>query len=221
MRRNFSILSNVSEPGRTAVSKHADLANRIFRTVVFSGAMLGSAAPALADQPAPPKEAKAPVQKPDTWDSVNKEIEATDKKLDGAVVKLVAAYKAAAAKKDYAAPDAALSTTVADLRKARTDLDARLAKTTRAPFANEKAAPDVETTEKTLADADTKLFASVDALMAAKEVADVKTATTGVETARKERVAAAAKVKAARTKANKRPRAPVEERPTGRGFILS
>lgn len=203
------------------MSKHADLANRIFRTVVFSGAMLGSAAPALADQVPPPKEMKAPAQKPDTWASVNKEIEATDKKLDGAVVKLAAAYRAAAAKKDYAAPDAALSTTVADLRKARTDLDARLAKTTRTPFANEKAAPEVETTEKALADADTKLFASIDTLAAAKEVADVKTATTGVETARKERVAAAAKVKAARTKANKRPRAPVEERPTGRGFILS
>jgi hypothetical protein len=221
MRRDFSLLSNVLELRRTDVSKHADLANRIFRTVVFSGAMLGSAAPALAEQAAPPKESKAPAQKPDTWDSVNKEIEATDKKLDGAVVKLAAAYKAAVGKKDYAAPDAALATTVADLRKARTDLDARLAKTTRTPFANEKAAPDVETTEKTLADANTKLFASVDTLVAAKEVADVKTATTGVETARKERVAAAAKVKAARTKANKRPRAPVEERPTGRGFILS
>lgn len=188
--------------------------------------MLG-AAPALAEQAPPPKEvpakdaAKQAAPKPDTWDSVNKEIEATDKKLDTAVVKLVAAYKAAAAKKDYAAPDAALSTTVADLRKARTDLDGRLAKTTRNPFANEKAAPDVEKTEKALAEADTKLFASIDALAAAKEVADVKTATTGVETARKERVAAAAKVKAARTKANKRPRAPVEERPTGRGFVLS
>lgn len=206
------------------MSKHADLASRIFRTVVFSGAMLGSAAPALAEQAAPPKESKAPAQKPDTWDSVNKEIEATDKKIDGAVVKLAAAYKAAAAKKttgDYAAPDAALATAVADLRTARTGLTDRLAKTTRPPFANEKAAPDVETTEKALADADTKLFASVDTLVAAKEVADVKTATTGVETARKERVAAAAKVKAARTKANKRPRAPVEERPTGRGFILS
>lgn len=203
------------------MSKHGDLANRIFRTVVFSGAMLAAAPPVLADQPAPPKDAKAPEQKPDTWDSVNKEIEATDKKIDAAVLKSIAAYKAATAKKDYTAPDPALATAVADLRTTRAALVDRLAKTTRPPFANEKAGPNVEVTETALTAADAKLFASIDALTAAKEVADVKTATTGVETARKERVAAAAKVKAARTKANKRPRAPVEERPTGRGFILS
>ena len=199
------------------MSKHADLANRIFRTVVFSGAMLGTVAPAIAEQAPPPqqaKEAKQPPAKADTWDSVNKEIEATDKKLDAAIVKLVAASKKKGT--DLAAPSQA----VADLRKARTDLDARIAKTTRPAFANDKAAPDVEKTEKALVDADTKLFAAVDALAAVKE-GDNKAAITGVETARKERTAAAAKVKAARTKANKRPRAPVEERPTGRGFVLS
>jgi hypothetical protein len=198
-----------------AVSKHADLANRIFRTVVFSGAMLGTAvAPALAQQPNPPAQGapapKAPPAKADTWVSVNKEIEATDKKLDAAVVKLVAAHKAAVAKKDAPAPDAALLSAVADLRTARTDLDGRLAKTTRDPFVNEKAAPDVEKTETALAEADTKLFAAVDALNNAKEIADRKTAITGAETARKARVAAAAKVKAARTKAAKRPRAVAE-----------
>ena len=198
------------------VSKHADLANRIFRTVVFSGAMLGTAAPALAEQAPPPQQNQAKQEPPkaDTWDSVNKEIEATDKKLDAAIVKLVAAAKKQGT--DLAAPSQA----VADLRKVRTDLDARLAKTTRRAFANDKAAPDVEKTEKALAAADTKLFAAVDALAAVKE-GDTKAAITGVETARKERTAAAAKVKAARTKANKRPRAPVEERPTGRGFVLS
>ena len=81
--------------------------------------------------------------------------------------------------------------------------------------------PDVEKTETALAEADTKLFAAVDGLNNAKETADRKTAITGVETARKARVAAAAKVKAARTKSAKRPRAVAEERPTGRGFILS
>ena len=208
------------------MSKHADLASRIFRTVVFSGAMLGTVAPAMAEQAPPPqqnapKEAKPVPPKPDTWDSVNKEIEASDKKLDAAIVKLVAAHKAAVAKKDAPAVDATLATTVADLKTARADLGTRLAKTTRAPFINEKAAPDVEKTETTLGEADTKLFASIDTLNNAKEIADRKTAVTGVETARKERTAAAAKVKAARTKANKRPRAPVEERPTGRGFVLS
>lgn len=212
------------------MSKHADLANRIFRTVVFSGAMLGSAV-ALAQQPKPnppaqgapaPKDASKPAPvKPDTWVSVNKEIEATDKKIDAAVVKLIAAHKAAVAKKDAPAVDAALATAVTDLKTARTDLDGRLAKTTRDPFANEKAAPDVEKTEAALVEADTKLFAAVDALEAAKEVADRKTAITNAEAARKARVTAAAKVKAARTKAAKRPRAVAEERPTGRGFILS
>src|SRR6188768_974840 len=91
-----------------AVSKHSDLANRIFRTVVFSGAMLGTAvAPALAQQPKPnppqqgapappkdaPKESKPAPVKADTWDSVNKEIEANDKKLDAAIVKLIASHK--------------------------------------------------------------------------------------------------------------------------------
>ena len=211
------------------MSKHADLANRIFRTVVFSGAMLGTAvAPALAQQPNPPaqgapapKDAKSIPAKPDTWVSVNKEIEGADKKLDAAILKLVGAHKTAVAKKDAPAVDASLISAVADLRAARTDFDARLAKTTRDPFVNEKAAPDVEKTEKALAEADTKLFAAVDALNNAKETADRKTAITGAETARKERVAAAAKVKAARTKAAKRPRAVAEERPTGRGFILS
>ncbi|MDQ3336355.1 MAG: hypothetical protein M4D80_14395 [Myxococcota bacterium] len=209
------------------MSKHADLANRIFRTVVFSGAMLGTAvAPALAQQPNPPtqpapKDSKPAPVKADTWDSVNKEIEGADKKLDAAIVKLVAAHKAAVAKKDAPAVDAALVSNVATLRTARTDLDGRLAKTTRNPFLNEKAAPDVEKMEKTLAEAATKLYAAVDGLNNAKETADRKAAITTVETARKERVAAAAKVKAARMKAAKRPRAVAEERPTGRGFILS
>lgn len=207
------------------MSKHADLANRIFRTVVFSGAMLGSAIPALADQqpppqqgaPAPRESRPAPV-KPDTWVSVTREIEATDKKLDVAIGKLVAGYKA---KKDGSAPDAALAATVADLRAARAGLDARLAKTTRPAFANEKAVPEVEKTEKALGEAEANLFAAVDTLTAAKEAADVKTAITGVEKARKARTTAVAKVRAARTKANRRPRTPVEDRPVGRGFVLS
>jgi len=207
------------------VSKHADLANRIFRTVVFSGAMLGSVVPAAADQVPPPqanpapKEAKPVAPKPDTWDSVNKEIEANDKKLDAVIVKFIAAHKTVAKPdgKGGGGTELALAQGTYDqLRKNKTDLEARLAKTTRAPFANEKAAPDVEKTEKALADADTKLFASLDGINVEK-----KETITAAETARKERVAAAAKVKAARTKAAKRPRAVAEERPTGRGFILS
>jgi hypothetical protein len=42
-----------------------------------------------------------------------------------------------------------------------------------------------------------------------------------LEKARKERVAAAGKLKTEIAKANKRPRAPERERPVGRGFILA
>ena len=192
------------------MSKHSDLANRIFRTVVFSGAMLGGVAPVLADQPAPPaKQAKA-----DTWDSVNKELETNHTKLAAAITAYANAVKS---KKNV---DAAL-TKVTDLRTARTALDERLAKTERAPFVNEKAIPGVEKAEADWATADKTLFAAVDAVPNAKEDADVKKAVADLEKANKARTTAWTKVKAERTKANRRPRAPVTERPTGRGFILS
>jgi hypothetical protein len=209
------------------VSKHADLANRIFRTVVVSGAMLGTVlTPALAEPPpaptAPVAKDKLAVAKPDTWDSVNKELEATDKKFDAAVADLVKAYKAALAKQAGTGTAMALaSTKVDELKTTRVDLEARLGKTTRAAFVNEKAAPDVEKAETAWTAAHAKLLDSIDAVLAAKEDPALKIALAGVETARKERTAAAAKVKAARTKANKRPRTPVEQRPTGRGFVLS
>ena len=202
------------------MSKHSDLAQRIFRTVVFSGAMLGTAAPALADRPAPPVQG-APVAKADTWASVTKQLDAAEKKLGAAIGKVIAAHKAAAAGKKNAGE---LLTGSASAYEAaldeRTALEARLAKTTRPPFVNEKAAPDVEKAEKALAAADAKLVAAVETLLAG-EGPDPKPAIAAVDAARKQRAAAAAKVKAARTKANRRPRAPATERPTGRGFILS
>jgi hypothetical protein len=202
------------------VSKHSDLAQRIFRTVVFSGAMLGGVAPALADQPVPPKQG-APVAKAETWAQVSLQIDVADKKVDAAILKVIAAHKAAAAGKKNAGE--LLTTSASDYeaaRDARTALDARLAKTTRPPFINDKAAPDVEKTEKALADADAKLHAAVETLQAA-EGPDPKPAIAAVESARKSRVTAAAKVRAARAKANRRPRAQTNARPTGRGFILS
>jgi len=209
------------------VSKHADLANRIFRTVVFSGAMLGSAVPAMADAPVPPRQAK-PVEskpappKPDTWDTVDKAIAATDKQIDAAVIDYAAALKAAAAREEGSGTMMALASSKLDgLRKARAELVERLAKTTRPPFVNVKVAPAVETAEAAYAAATTRLFASLDAVSAAQQDAEMKKAMGQADAARKTRVLAAAKVKAARTKANKRPRAPESERPTGRGFVLS
>src|SRR5687768_18554418 len=131
MRRCFWLRC---EPSEVAVSKHSDLANRIFRTVVFSGAMLSGVAPALAQpNPAPTKQAadKAPVPaKADTWDSVNKEIEANDKKLDAAIVTLVAANKNVG-KEGGGTGLAMAQGTYDDLRKKKTELDARHAQTTR------------------------------------------------------------------------------------------
>ena len=85
---------------------------------------------------------------------------------------------------------------------------------------NDKAGPAVEQAETTFAEADKTLFGAIDAAAAAKEDPAIKTAITDLEKAKKARATAWTKVKAERTKANKRPRA-VEERPVGRGFILS
>lgn len=201
------------------MSKHGDLASRIFRTVVLSGAMLGTPIIAAAEDPAPknpPGQAAkpAPPAKADTWDSVNKELETNHTKLDGAVGTYIASLKA---KKNQ---DTALAK-VTELRTARTALDERIAKTTRPPFKNEKAGPVVEAAETKFAEADTNLMAALDATAAAKEDADVKKAVTNLVAAKKARATAWTKVKAERTKANRRPRPPVEERPVGRGFILS
>jgi hypothetical protein len=197
------------------VSKHGDLANRIFRTVVLSGAMLGTPLMATAEEKAPPAQTKpAPPAKADTWDGVNKELEANHTKLDAAVGTYIASLKS---KKNQ---DTSLAK-VTELRTTRTGLDERLAKTERPAFKNEKAAPAVEAAELKWAEADKNLMSSIDAASAAKEDADVKTAITNLEKAKKDRTAAWTKVKAERTKANKRPRPPQEERPVGRGFILS
>jgi hypothetical protein len=211
MRRDDRVTSGAE----VDVSKHGDLANRIFRTVVLSGAMLGTPILAAAEDPQPknpPGQAAKPA--PETWDSVNKQLEANHTKLDGAVGTYLAALKA---KKNQ---DAALAK-LTELRTARTALDERLAKTTRPPFKNEKAAPAVEAAETKFADAEKNLMSSIDAASAAKEDADVKTAITNLEKAKKDDAVAWTKVKAERTKAAKRPRPPQEERPVGRGFILS
>lgn len=209
----------------------SQLANRIFRTVVMSGAMLATPIAAQADQVAPPQkkeapkgEAKAPAPppetKPDTWESVTALQVANDKALDKAVAAFVKARKDKAAKKKDA--DAALATATTNLetvRKERTDLAARLGKTTRPTPLNEAAMPGVEKAETALADAETKFAAAVEV----KDAADADWAknTKAIEAANKTRVSAIAKVKSERAKLNKRPRAPVEERPVGRGFILS
>lgn len=175
--------------------------------------MLGASV-AAAETPPPQQQAKPVPPKADTWDGVNKEIDTNASKTDQALVKVVAAVKA---KKDVDKTTAA----VADLRKARTALDDRLGKTTRPTPINEAAMPDVEKAETALTEADTKLWAAYDTAIAAKEDPDIKTAAAELDKSRKARSAAWSKVKTARSKSMKRPRAPEKERPVGRGFILA
>lgn len=200
----------------------SQLANRIFRTVVMSGAMLATPIVAQADQMPPQKQApvkkadKPADAKPDTWESVNALIDANTKKLDKAVTDYIKARKAAEKKKDTSA---VATTGLDEVRTERTDLVMRIGKTTRPAPINDAAWPGVEKAEATHAEAEAKLFAAIDAKTETVE-AHAK-ATKEIESANKARVAAAAKVKSERAKANKRPRAPVVDRPVGRGFILS
>jgi len=208
----------------------SQLANRIFRTVVMSSAMLGTPIIAHADQAAPPpqkNEAPKPVDsakpvaaKPDTWESVSALLVENDKKLDKAVTGYIKARKDLKAKKEGSGTAITLSTTtLEEARKERTDLLARLGSTTRPTPVNEAAMPGVEKAETALTDAETKLYAAVET----KETtdADFVKNTKAIEAANKTRVSAAAKVKTERAKLNKRPRAQAVERPMGRGFILS
>jgi hypothetical protein len=207
----------------------SQLANRIFRTVVMSGAMLATPLAAQAEQAAPPPVKKTDAVKPadakpadakpapaDTWESVNTQLEANTKKLDKELAAYLKARKAAEKKKEtatFAAP------TLDAVRTERTDLVLRIGKTTRPAPVNEAAWPGVEKAETALTDAETKLFAAIDAKTETE--ADFAKNTKAIEAANKTRVSAVAKVKAERTKANKRPRATVVDRPMGRGFILS
>lgn len=200
----------------------SQLANRIFRTVVMSGAMLATPLAAQAEQVPPQRlQAKAPEAKPDTWDSVNKLIEANTKKLDKAIAGYIKARKDLTAKKKTATPEAvvAAQATIEETAKERADLAMRLTKTTRPTPLNEAAMPKVGKAETDLADAETKLFASIKT--EEPGAADYAKNTQAIEAANKSRVAAVAKVKTERAKANKRPRAPLVDRPMGRGFILS
>ncbi len=203
----------------------SQLANRIFRTVVMSSAMLATPVIAHAEQAAPPAnkktEAVKPADKPaDTWESVSALLVTNDKSFDKAVADVVKARKDLAAKKK-AAPEtmAAARASFDAAAKERADLFTRLAQTTRPAPLNEAAMPGVEKAEAAQAEAEASLLAAVNVQ---EEVeADWAKNTKAIEAANKTRVAAIAKVKTERAKANKRPRATVVDRPMGRGFILS
>lgn len=176
--------------------------------------MLGG--PALADQPAVPKESRP--LKGETWDEVSKDLGTANKRLEAAVDRYIAGLKAVAAKKPKA--EATLESAFKAVNTARQDrakVDARLAETTRPTPANPEVMPEVERAEKAYDDRERVLFTALDGVDATKPL---KPFITKVEAAHKARLAAAAKVQAAWTKANRRPRATGSERPVGRGFVL-
>jgi hypothetical protein len=178
--------------------KRDEVTNRIWRTVVFSGAML--AAPmASADKAEPPKaDLNA---KPDTHESVTKLLDANMASLLAAIDALVAAPK-----------DGSLYAKVAELRKARTALEARLAKLPPPP----PPAASVAKLQKQLADHDAKLVTAIDRIGEAK---DPMGAVKALGDVRKERTGIERQLKAEIEK-QRRPRTPDQDRPTGRGFVL-
>jgi hypothetical protein len=185
--------------------------SRIWRTVVFSGAMLGAPLAAAED----PKEKggerlkKPPPPTPlelagkELVDATKRVIDATDALTNAktAAERSLAKTKLDAARKDKKAAEAKYST---------------LAPPAPPPPAS------VAKLEKELADHDAKINAAIDAVATGKSDPDRKKALAQLEGLRKERVTLNGKVVAERNKyINKRPRADDEERPRGRGFVLS
>jgi len=193
------------------MTKHVD---RIWRTVVFAGAMLG--APVVAADTKPPVKPGAPVKppapdkKPDTVESVTKELAAVDTKITVATEAVTNAQsdadrQAAKAKLDQ------YKKTKAELEKKLAELKAGKAAPTGTP---------VSKLEKELAAVDAKLKVAVDAVAAAQSDADRKVAQAKLEGIRKQKVEIENKLAEEKQKAG-RPRRNDSDRPIGRGFVLA
>ncbi len=161
------------------MTKHAD---RIWRTVVFAGAMLG--APLVAADTTPAKEAKPaakspPPKPPDTVESVTKELVELDKKIVQAIDAVIASQTDA----DRQAAKARLES----LRKTKFELDKKLADLKRvATGAGKPLPPDtVASLTKELVELDKKIGAAVDAVAAAQTEADRQAAKARLEQHRK------------------------------------
>jgi hypothetical protein len=192
--------------------KRNDLSNRIWRTVVFSGAMLAAPLAAADQQPVPQKQ---PAKAADTHESVTKELEANTAQLLAAVDDVVKQFST----KERAGQGTAMalaSSRLEEVRKARTAIEARLAKLPKPPAP----AAAVAKAQKALADHDAKLLLAADAFGAATTDKDLAAAVDKLKTLRAQRAPLDKKLKAEITNAS-RPRANKEDRPLGRGFILS
>ncbi len=196
------------------MTKHAD---RIWRTVVFAGAMLGapliSAADTKAAKPAPkaPDKQVKPAPPPaDTVASVQKELDAVTKKIEVATKSVTDAQTDADRKAGQAKLEAA--------RREKVDIDKRLAALkAKQPPTNDTP---VAGLEKQIVELDTKIAAAADGVIAAQNEADRKAATAKLSQLRKDKVELENKL-AAEKKAAQRPRTNESDKPIGRGFVLA
>ena len=195
------------------MTKHAD---RIWRTVVFAGAMLG--APLVsADTPSKtpkPVDSKQDSKQKDTVEGLTKELQATDK----LIAKSIEAITGAQNEADRKAAKAKLESQ----RQAKADLETRLARLKNGGL---KPAPPPPTTplgklEKELADNQVKIATAVDAVADAQNEADRTAAKLKLTALQKDKTAIEKKI-AAEKQRLARPRTIETERPTGRGFVLS
>ena len=229
--------------------KRGELASKIWRTVVFSGAMLGAPL-AAADSP-PAKQVVAPDDKLQT------ELVELDKQLAAATTAaksskdavasrasldalqreralLVERIKVAATERELNDLDAKVKAALTAVASARSDAERGVAKQrleaiqkTRAVVVERISASlvlrDVARLERELTEFHAKLDAAVDAVVAAQDDADRQAAKARLVALQKTRAELEAKLAAvkARATAAKRPRAPEQDRPIGRGFILS
>ncbi len=200
------------------MTKHAD---RIWRTVVFAGAMLG--APLVAAE-TPPKDAKpapkpAPTDKdakpkpPDTVASMTKELADLDKKISITIDAVTAAQNDA----DRQAAKAKLESH----RKAKVELEKKLADLKRGPGKPPPSpATPLDKLEKELAANQAKLTTAVDAVVAAQNDADRQAAKAKLTSLQKEKAEIEKKITAEKQRLA-RPRTNESDKPIGRGFVLA
>lgn len=185
--------------------KRDELAARIWRTIVFSGAMLASpvAGAEKAPEPSPTKPAPSrpapPPQPPQTVESLTEQIARLE-------AWIATEKEAVANAKDDAARRAAQQR-LARYQREKTGLEAR------------RATLVLEALQKQLAELNTRIEAAIAAVSAAKSDAELKAAKARLETLKAEQAALNQKIAAARPA--KRPRNGDADRPTGRGFVLS
>lgn len=191
------------------MTKHSE---RIWRTVVFAGAMLG--APLVSADTPPPakpaanKQAAKPKPPADTVESLTKELAAVDKQIE----LTGEALKAAQTDADRKAATAKLE----QHKKTKAELETKLAD------AKRKAAPatPLAKLEQELAALQPRLDAAADAVDKAKSSAERDAASARLAALRKDKVELDRKIAAEKQKAT-RPRTPPSDRPVGRGFVLS